>query len=398
SIDPQSALNFIESSHSPCPRVPVSPCLPDSNLKIIPLKGWGDGGIGGFLSPFHNVNDYFHSLFPIPYSLFMNLTEDFLCPKNFQLAWEKVAKKQGSAGIDGETIPKFRRRARANLNQLRESVANSTYQPSPYQQVLIPKGGGESREIGVPTVRDRIVGQALLNVLQPLLDDIFSPASFAYRPHLSYINAVDKVAGWRDLGYTWVLDADIARYFNSIDQQRLLQELRKYVDNTGILCLIKALISVGISTPEGMVNRDRGIPQGAVISPLLANLYLHEFDCTFSASEIRLVRYADDFVILARTRDRIVTTLSEVQQYLTEIGLELHPKKTQITTFNRGFRFLGHGFLENAIFPADPPKEKEEKKSPRPSRNSQKKRSQRAEISPGKFFRLFGLGKPKIRS
>ncbi|MBP0025821.1 MAG: group II intron reverse transcriptase/maturase [Roseofilum sp. SID2] len=328
----------------------------------------------------------------------MNLTEDFLCPKNFQLAWEKVAKKQGSAGIDGETIPKFRRRARANLNQLRESVANSTYQPSPYQQVLIPKGGGESREIGVPTVRDRIVGQALLNVLQPLLDDIFSPASFAYRPHLSYINAVDKVAGWRDLGYTWVLDADIARYFNSIDQQRLLQELRKYVDNTGILCLIKALISVGISTPEGMVNRDRGIPQGAVISPLLANLYLHEFDCTFSASEIRLVRYADDFVILARTRDRIVTTLSEVQQYLTEIGLELHPKKTQITTFNRGFRFLGHGFLENAIFPADPPKEKEEKKSPRPSRNSQKKRSQRAEISPGKFFRLFGLGKPKIRS
>ena len=316
----------------------------------------------------------------------MNLTEDFLCPKNFQLAWEKVAKKQGSAGIDNETIPKFRRRARANLNQLRESVANSTYQPSPYQQVLIPKGGGESREIGVPTVRDRIVGQALLNVLQPLLDEVFSPASFAYRPHLSYINAVDKVAGWRDLGYTWVLDADISRYFNSINRQRLLQELRKYIDNSGILCLIKALISAGVSTPEGMVHRDRGIPQGSVISPLLANLYLHEFDCKFSASEIRLVRYADDFVILARTRDRIVAALSEVRHYLAEIGLELHPKKTQITTFNRGFRFLGHGFLENAIFPADPPKEKEEKKVARASRNAQKKKRSRGRNQRWKIF------------
>ncbi|MDJ1168939.1 reverse transcriptase domain-containing protein [Roseofilum sp. BLCC_M154] len=327
-----------------------------------------------------------YSPFPIPYSPFMSITEDFLRPENFRQAWEKVAKKQGSAGVDGETIPKFRRRARANLTQLRESVANSTYQPSPYQQVLIPKGGGESREIGVPTVRDRIVGQALLNVLQPLLDDIFSPASFAYRPNLSYLNAVDKVACWRDLGYTWVLDADIARYFNSIDQQRLLQELRKHIDNSGVLCLIKSLISVGVSTPEGIVNRDRGIPQGAVISPLLANLYLHEFDCRFSASEIRLVRYADDFVILAATRDRIVTTLSEVQQYLAEIGLELHPKKTQITNFNRGFRFLGHGFLENAIFPADPPKEKEEKKSPRPSRNSQKKKRSTRRNQPWKIF------------
>jgi len=305
----------------------------------------------------------------------------FLSLENFRRAWEKVAQKQGSAGIDGETIPQFRRRVRANLAQLRESVANSTYQPRPYQRVLLPKGEGNWREIGIPTVRDRIVGQALLNVLQPSIDEVFSPASFAYRPNLSYLNAVEKVACWRDLGYTWVLDADIVRYFDRIDRQRLLQELRKYIDNPGILCLVKSLISAGVSTPEGIVTSDRGIPQGAVISPLLANLYLHEFDRHFSASDVKLVRYADDFLILAKSRDRIVAARSQVEQFLSEIGLELHPHKTQITHFDRGFRFLGHAFLENAIFPAEASEEKVKSasdrrnvKADRSSKKTQKKK------------------------
>ena len=288
----------------------------------------------------------------------MTVTEEFLCPKNFRRAWEKVAKKQGSAGIDGETISQFRRRVRGHLTQLRESVANSTYQPQPCQQVRLPKGKGEWREIGIPTVRDRIVQQALLNVLQPRLDEVFSPASFAYRPNLSYLDAVEKVAGWRDLGLNWVLDGDVASYFDSIDRQRLIGELRKYLDEPGILCLVKSLISVGVSTSEGIVDRDRGIPQGSVISPLLANLYLHEFDCLFASSDVKLVRYADDFLILGRTRDRIMAVLSQVGLFLNEIGLELHPKKTQVTNFDRGFRFLGHAFLENAIFPAEASSEK----------------------------------------
>ena len=311
----------------------------------------------------------------------MTVTEEFLCPKNFRRAWEKVAKKQGSAGIDGETISQFRRRVRGHLTQLRESVANSTYQPQPCQQVRLPKGKGEWREIGIPTVRDRIVQQALLNVLQPRLDEVFSPASFAYRPNLSYLDAVEKVAGWRDLGLTWVLDGDIASYFDSIDRQRLIGELRKYLDETGILCLVKSLISVGVSTSEGIVDRDRGIPQGSVISPLLANLYLHEFDRLFASSDVKLVRYADDFLILGRTRDRIISALSEVRQFLAEIGLELHPQKTQITNFDRGFRFLGHAFLENAIFPAEPSSDKVKsgskkcnKKAERQSRKYQKKK------------------------
>lgn len=320
----------------------------------------------------------------------MTVTARFLSLENFQRAWEKVSQNKGSAGIDAETIPQFRSRLKANLTQLRESVADGTYRPLPYQQVLLPKAEGKWREIGIPTVRDRIVQQALLNVLQPLLDEQFLPASFAYRPNLSYLNAVEKVASWRDLGYTWVLDADIVRYFDSIDRQRLLREFRKSIDDPGILCLTKSCISVGISTPQGIVERERGIPQGSVISPLLANLYLHEFDRYFAESNVKLVRYADDFLILARSRDRIAAALSEVRQLLQSMGLELHPDKTQVTHFDRGFRFLGHAFLENAIFPAESSEGKVRSKTKSDPRSitAQKKRSLLAALPEGSGSRI----------
>ncbi|MDY6786438.1 MAG: CRISPR-associated endonuclease Cas1 [Cyanobacteriota bacterium] len=286
----------------------------------------------------------------------ISLVNQFLSLENFQRAWNKVAEKKGCEGIDGETIAKFSRRWKKNLAQLRDSVANSTYQPLPCKQVLIPKKKGDWRELRIPTVRDRIVQQALLNVLYPIAEPTFSSASFAYRPNLSYLNAVEEVARWRDLGYSWVLDADIEKFFDTIDHQRLLREVRKYLDSPGILCLIKAWISLGISTKNGQIQAEKGIPQGAVISPLLANIYLDEFDRLVPASDLKLVRYADDFVVLARTHERIIKAFSEVQQILQTLGLTLHPKKTQITHFDRGFRFLGHAFLDRAIFPAEPPK------------------------------------------
>jgi RNA-directed DNA polymerase len=178
-------------------------------------------------------------------------------------------------------------------------------------------------------------------------------ASFAYRPNLSYINAVEKVAEWRDLGYHWVLDADIVKFFDSIDHRRLLQEVRLHIDNPRILCLIKAWISAGVLTEEGVVVPQKGIPQGAVISPLLANIYLHEFDELVTATDLKLVRYADDFLVLARTQERILQAKGEIASLLDSMGLMMHSEKTQVTNFARGFRFLGHGFLDNAIFPVD---------------------------------------------
>ncbi len=195
--------------------------------------------------------------------------------------------------------------------------------------------------------------QALLNVLYPLMEEKFSSASFAYRPNLSYINAVEKIADWRDKGYHWVLDADIVKFFDNIDHHRLLKEVRRHIDNPRILCLIKAWISVGVLTEEGLILPQKGIPQGAVISPLLANIYLHEFDELVTATDLKLVRYADDFLVLAQTHERILQAKSEIISLLDSIGLMMHTEKTQITNFGQGFRFLGHGFLENAIFPVD---------------------------------------------
>lgn len=283
----------------------------------------------------------------------IDVTSRFLDINNFQRAWEKVAENRGCAGIDGETIDSFARNQTVNIYQLLNTVANGSYQPLPCKQVIIPKKNGKQRELKIPCIRDRIVQQALLNVLSPLMEEKFSPASFAYRPNLSYINAVKKIADWRDMGYVWVFDADISGFFDNIDHYRLLKEIRLHIDNPGILCLIKSWISAGVSTHEGIIIPQKGIPQGAVISPILANIYLHEFDELITATDLKLVRYADDFLVLATTKERILEAKVEITNLLDLIGLMINTEKTQITNFERGFRFLGHGFLENAIFPLD---------------------------------------------
>jgi len=283
----------------------------------------------------------------------MEIEQEFLSLSNFERAWIKVAQNQGCAGIDSETILNFAENKTVNISQLRDSVQNGSYQPLPYKQVLIPKKNGKLRELRIPTVRDRIVQQALLNVLYPIMEAKFSDASFAYRPNLSYLDAVRKVAYWRDLGYQWVLDADIVKYFDNINQNKLLLKFRELVDSLKILCLVKAWISNSISTEKGMIFPEKGVPQGAVISPILANLYLNDFDLMISSLDLKLVRYADDFLVLSRSKERINQAYSEVAQILNFLDLTLHVEKTQISTFERGFRFLGHGFLQNAIFPVD---------------------------------------------
>ena len=296
------------------------------------------------------------------------IVNDFLNWSNFQQAWLKVKENKGCAGADEETIDDFACNLQFNLAQLREAVASSTYRPHPYKQVLIPKSNGKLRELRIPTVRDRIVQQALLNVLAPIVEPSFSPCSFAYRPNLSYIHAVEKIAYWRDREYTWVLDADIVKYFDSIDHQILLVELRQYINNPGILCLLKAWISSGILTNKGLESQDKGIPQGAGVSPLLANIYLNKFDHAISQTDLQLVRYADDFLVLAQTREKIIEAYSEVIRLLHSLNLNIHTDKTIITSFHQGFRFLGHGFLDDAIFPVDKPKQKTQKQ-----RNRKKK-------------------------
>lgn len=305
-----------------------------------------------------------------------SIVEKFLESNNFQQAWLKVSAKQGSAGIDNETIDDFGNNLTYNLTQLRNSIANNNYRPLPCKQVFIPKKNGTNRELKIPTIRDRIIQHALLTVLVPLFEPNFLPCSFAYRPNLSYINAVEEVAQWRDNGYAFVIDADIVKFFDNIDHQRLLTEVGKLVNCEKILALIKAWISTGVLTKTGHIRATKGVPQGAVISPLLANIYLHEFDQILFNSDLKLVRYADDFLVLANSQQRIISAYSQVVEILQDFQLELHKDKTEITNFERGFRFLGHGFLGNAIFPleGDSTKKSKKKTSSNWKKNRKKKK------------------------
>jgi RNA-directed DNA polymerase len=306
------------------------------------------------------------------------LIKEFLSLPNFRQAWYKVADNGGGAGIDGETIEQFAANEDNNLIQLLESVANNCYTPQPLRQVIIPKKDNKQRELRIPTIRDRIVQMALLNVLYPITEEIFSDSSFAYRPNRHYTDAVKRVAYWRDRGYQWVLDGDIVEFFDQLDQEILLREVRKVIDNSGVLCLIKAWISGGVETENGIIYPVKGVPQGAVISPMLANLYLNEFDHYFQLSEVKLVRYADDFLILSPSQDGIMSAYAQVVQLLNYLQLELHQQKSQITHFDNGFQFLGHGFLRKNIFPME-----DDKKM---GKGSRKKKFSRSGYHPHRRF------------
>lgn len=278
-----------------------------------------------------------------------NLQEQFLWLVNFQLAWEKVAENQGGAGVDGETIDRFAQHEDENLKKLRNCVANGTYNPQPLNQLLIPKKENGWRILKVPTVRDRIVQQAMLNVLYPVMELEFEPCSFAYRPGLSYQMAVQQVALWRDRQYKWVLDADIVQYFDNVQHPRLLAEVAERLDEPLFLMLIQKWLSVGAMTKQGLVLPKKGLPQGAVISPILANIYLDDFDELISATDMKLVRYADDFLVLARSQKRIIQAQAQITELFASWGLQMHPNKTRITNFEQGFCFLGQKFVKDTI-------------------------------------------------
>ena len=282
----------------------------------------------------------------------------FLSAENFEQAWKKVRSNQGCAGVDGETIEAFERDVERNLAGLRRSVERGTYQPLPLKSLKVPKkpraGIGELpqtewRGLGVPTVRDRIVQQALLNLLHPILEPQFETSSFAYRPGRSYKGAVRQIEAWRQAGYDWVLDADLVKYFDNIQHQRLFAELQERVHDPVVGDLVERWVGSGVATAGGLILPDRGIPQGSVVSPILANVYLDDFDEAIEDAGLKLVRYADDFVVLAKSKSRIEAAQELVDDLLDGMGLELHAEKTRITNFQQGFHFLGHTFVRSLV-------------------------------------------------
>lgn len=278
-----------------------------------------------------------------------------LTSSNLFAAWEKVRGNGGMAGVDGQTLAAFEHNVFGRLLTLKHQVEKGEYKPLPLREILIPKPDGGQRRLAVPAVRDRVLQTAVARIITPLLDREFEDASFGYRAGRSVALAVARVAWYRDQGYQWVVDADIQTFFDEIDHTILLGKLRQILPEDSLLPLIQLWLAA-ILQPDGGQPRllTKGVPQGSPLSPLLSNLYLDGLDEALLGNDLRLVRFADDFLILCRDRNQAERALALTQDLLESLALRLKPEKTRITHFDEGFRFLGVDFIRNLMQPADP--------------------------------------------
>jgi RNA-directed DNA polymerase len=270
-------------------------------------------------------------------------------PKTLKAAWKKVAANRGAAGVDKISIKRFRAKAQFYLEELERELRNDSFQPSAVKRVHIPKDGKKTRPLGIPTVKDRIVQTALKMVLEPIFEKEFLPTSYGFRPGRGCKDALREVDRLLKEGYTWVLDADVKSYFDTIPHDRLLQHIKEKVSDGKILHLIELFLKQEILEDMKLWNPISGTPQGAVLSPLLANVYLHQLDLTLHRNGFKMVRYADDWVVLCRSREDAKDALSQIQSWIDNNGLQLSAEKTHIGSSlqpGHGFEFLGYRFEE----------------------------------------------------
>jgi RNA-directed DNA polymerase len=268
-------------------------------------------------------------------------------PQTLAAAWQQVQANRGAAGIDGQSVGRFAAQAERYLGELAEELKTGRYRAAPVRRVEIAKADGKTRPLGIPTVKDRIVQTAVKRVIEPIFENVFLPTSYGFRPGRSGKEALREVDRLLRAGFTHVVDADLKSYFDSIPRERLQARLEEHLSDGRLLALLAQWLSQDIVQGLRRWTPTCGTPQGAIISPLLANLYLHGLDETLTRHGYRLVRYADDFVILCASAAEAQAALAEVQAWVEANGLSLHPDKTHIgdcREAGQGFEFLGYRF------------------------------------------------------
>jgi len=275
-------------------------------------------------------------------------------PGNLRAAFAKVKANQGAAGVDHQTIEMFEANLETNLSKVAQQLADGRYCPQAVRRHWIAKpGSSEKRPLGIPTVRDRVVQTALRNVLEPIFERDFAAHSYGFRPQRGCKDALRRVDYLLKAGYTWVVDADMQRYFDTIPKQKQLERVAEKVADSRVLELVEAMLQQAVMEGLEHWTPEAGTPQGAVISPLLSNIYLDPLDWEMAGSGYEMVRYADDFVILCRSAAEARAALAKVQEWTTPAGLRLHPEKTRIVdaTERGGFDFLGYHFERGYRWP-----------------------------------------------
>lgn len=276
-----------------------------------------------------------------------SLIDKVCAPATLELAWTKVRANDGAAGVDGQSLETFAARSDLYLTELADALRTETYRPQPVRRVDIAKGDGGTRPLGIPAVKDRIVQTAMKLVIEPIFEASFLEGSYGFRPGRGCHDALREVDAAIKAGYAYVVDADLARFFDSIPHEALLARVEEKISDGRILGLLRAWLEADIMAGTRRWTPTMGAPQGAVISPLLANVYLHPLDVRMAQLGYRMVRYADDFVVLCESREAADAALAEIRRWVDVNGLSLHPDKTHVGDCREpgeGFDFLGYRF------------------------------------------------------
>jgi RNA-directed DNA polymerase len=276
-----------------------------------------------------------------------SLMDKVYAPATLAAAWARVRSNRGAAGVDGVSIERFAAQAEAYLAELSAALRTGSYRAQPVKRVEIPKGDGKTRPLGIPVVKDRIVQAATKLVIEPIFEAAFRPTSYGFRPGRGCHDALREVDRLLRDGFCFVVDADLKAYFDSIPHDRLMGRVEERISDGRVLALLQGWLEQDILRDVERWTPTAGTPQGAVISPLLANIYLHPLDEHMAAHGYQMVRYADDFVVLCRSREAAEAALAVIRCWVSENGLCLHPEKTQVGDCRQpgeGFEFLGYRF------------------------------------------------------
>jgi RNA-directed DNA polymerase len=279
--------------------------------------------------------------------VWFRLIDKVFAERNLIASYGKVAANRGAPGVDHVSVEAFGNDLEANVAKLTAALRDGSYEPHAIRRVFIPKpGSNEQRPLGIPTVRDRVVQGAVRHVIEPIFEREFAEHSYGFRPRRGCKDALRRVDELLKQGFVYVVDADLKSYFDTIPHDRLLQRLRERIADGRVLGLIESFLKAGIFDGLEEWEPEAGAPQGAVLSPLLSNIYLNPLDHQVAAQGLAMVRYADDFVILCRSQAEAEQALALVCQWCEAEGLTLHPTKTRIVDVRReGFDFLGYHFL-----------------------------------------------------
>ena len=276
-----------------------------------------------------------------------SLMDKITAPKTLAAAWQCVQANAGTCGVDQMSVETFAANAERYLAELSQAIRTDSYEPQAIRRVSIPKAGGGERPLGIPSVKDRIAQTALKFVIEPVFEQEFLDSSYGFRPQRGCKDALREVQEQLNAGRVWVVDADLKSYFDTISHEMLMAKLKRRIADGKVLQLIDRYLQQDIIAQTERWTPTMGTPQGAVISPLLANVYLHDLDVEMANAGYIMVRYADDFVVMCECEEQARAALMRISEWVQAHQLTLHPDKTHVGNClkrGQGFEFLGYRF------------------------------------------------------